>query len=99
MKQALRTGLFSAVGIAILLGAIRAGAADAQATQRDIDALSKASLIYIATVRKDGTQSKSTPVWFTTSPNNVVLIETGPQTWKAKRINRGSPALIWIGSA
>ena len=24
---------------------------------------------------------------------------TGPDTWKAKRIRRGSPVLVWIGSA
>ncbi len=27
----------------------------------------------------------------------LVLIETSPTSWKAKRIRRGSPALIWIG--
>ncbi len=70
----------------------------AQATARDIDAFSQASLIYIATVRKDGNQSSSTPVWFTTTDDHVLLIETGPDSWKAKRIRRGSPALIWIGS-
>jgi len=74
------------------------GDAFSQATPRDIEAFSKASLIYIATVRKDGNQSKSTPVWFTTTPDHVLLIETGPNSWKAKRIRRGSPALIWIGS-
>jgi hypothetical protein len=69
-----------------------------QASQRDIDALAKSKLIHIATVRKDGNQSRSTPVWFTTTPDHLVLLETGPQTWKAKRIRRGSPAMIWIGS-
>jgi hypothetical protein len=39
-------------------------------------------------------------VWFTiTADNNAVLIQTGPETWKAKRVRRGSPALVWIGSA
>ena len=37
-----------------------------QASHRDADALSQASVIYIATVRKDGNQSKAAPVWFTT---------------------------------
>ena len=70
----------------------------AQASQRDIDAFAKSQLVYIATVRKDGNQSRSTPVWFTTTPDHLLLIETGPQTWKAKRIRRGSPAMIWIGA-
>ncbi len=71
----------------------------AQATPRDIEALQKATYIYIGTVRKDGNQSKNTAVWFTVTPDYQVLIETGPNTWKAKRIRRGSPALIWIGTA
>lgn len=70
----------------------------AQATQRDIDALAKAQLIYIATVRKDGNQSTAAPVWFTTTPDHAVLIQTAPTTWKAKRIRRGSPTIVWIGS-
>ena len=62
--------------------------------------LSKSQLIYIATVRKDGNQSKAAPVWFTlSSDTSAILIQTGPQTWKAKRVRRGSPVLVWIGSA
>ena len=69
-----------------------------QATPRDIDAFSKASLVYIATVRKDGNQSKAAPVWFTTTADHVLLINTRPESWKVKRVGRGSPALVWIGS-
>ena len=75
------------------------GSSFCQATQRDIEAFGKSKTVNIATVRKDGNQSKSTPVWFTTTADNVLLIETGPNSWKAKRIRRGSPAIIWIGSA
>ena len=60
--------------------------------------LAKSTYIYIATVRKDGNQSKAVPVWFITTSDNQVLIETGPGSWKAKRIKRGSPALVWIGT-
>src|SRR5690349_3790152 len=94
-----RSNLF--VAAAALLGAAilaTAGSARAQVTERDVDALTKASLIYIGTVRKDGNQSNNTPVWFTTTPDHQVLLETGPDTWKARRIRRGSPALIWIGA-
>jgi len=69
----------------------------AQVSQRDIDALSKASILYIATVRKDGNQSTPAPVWFTVTPDHLALIQTQPGTWKAKRIRRGSPVIIWIG--
>lgn len=74
--------------------------ARAEMSSRDTQALAGAKLIYIATVRKDGNQSKAAPVWFTMSADNkAILIQTGPNTWKAKRIKRGSPALIWIGTA
>jgi hypothetical protein len=71
----------------------------AETSPRDLAALKKASLIYVATVRKDGNQSKAAPVWFTITADNRILIETGPQTWKARRIRRGSPAIVWIGAA
>lgn len=81
------------------LVAIASAANAAPLSQRDADALAKASYVYIATVRKSGDQSRNTPVWFTTTDAGEVLIETGPQSWKAKRIRRGSPAMIWIGKA
>jgi general stress protein 26 len=73
------------------------GMALCQLSQRDLDALSKASVIYVATVRKDGNQSKAAPVWFTVTPDRLVLIQTAPTTWKAIRIRRGSPVVVWIG--
>lgn len=80
--------------------AIAASSARAEISQRDAQALSRADLIYVATVRKDGNQSKAAPVWFTLSAdNNGILIQTGPKTWKAKRIRRGSPVIVWIGTA
>ena len=71
--------------------------AAAQVSQRDLDALSTAGVLYIATVRKDGNQSNAAPVWFTITPDHLVLIQTQPTTWKAKRIRRGSPVIVWIG--
>ena len=73
------------------------GTALCQASQRDLDALSRAKLIYIGTVRKDGNQSTSAPVWFTITRDHLVLIQTSPTSWKAKRIRRGSPVIVWIG--
>jgi hypothetical protein len=78
--------------------AVSAGLAISATSPRDATALAKATYIYIATVRKDGNQSKAVPVWFITTADNQVLIETGPGSWKAKRIKRGSPALVWIGA-
>lgn len=87
----------AALAIAIASGAISARAQGVSA--RDVAALRDAKLIYIATVRKDGNQSTAVPVWFVTSADNRVLIQTAPQSWKAKRIRRGSPAIVWIGAA
>src|SRR5271167_2976807 len=89
--------LLAAAAVVLAL-ATPAATALAATSSRDADALAKATYIYIATVRKDGNQSKAVPVWFTTTADRQVLIETLPTSWKAKRIKRGSPALIWIGS-
>jgi uncharacterized membrane protein len=87
------------IAAAAVLAAIAAPAAIANAatTPRDANALAKATYIYIATVRKDGNQSKAVPVWFITTADQQVLIDTSPTSWKAKRIKRGSPTMIWIG--
>jgi general stress protein 26 len=83
--------------VALMLSNVSARAA---ISPRDQQALAKADLVYVATVRKNGTQSKAAPVWFTTgADNNSILIQTEKTTWKAKRISRGSPVLVWIGKA
>ena len=74
---------------------VLAGSPDAA---RDVGAFANQSYIYIATVRKDSNQSTAVPVWFVTTPNNQILIDTNSDSWKAKRIRRGSPVIIWLGS-
>ncbi len=99
MKSPTRT-LSLSVLCATLALLVFSSAARSEISKRDGEALAKSSLIYVATVRKDGNQSTAAPVWFTVgSDNNSILIQTGPRTWKAKRIKRGSPVLVWIGSA
>jgi hypothetical protein len=61
VKSKLRTGLV--VAAAVL--AVAASSGRTEISKRDAQALSKTGLIYIATVRKDGNQSKAAPVWFT----------------------------------
>ena len=82
---------------AAILAAV-ATPATAATSPRDTKALAQATYIYISTVRKDGNQSKAVPVWFITTADNQLLIETSPTSWKARRIKRGSPAMIWIGA-
>jgi len=89
--------MMGAVTILFILSA-SAGPGVSATSERDAASLSKSTYIYIATVRKDGNQSTAVPVWFITTSDNQVLIETGPGSWKARRIKRGSPALVWIGS-
>jgi len=96
-KSGVRTTVAVAATLAIFLGF---WPARAEISARDLQVLAKSQLILIATVRKDGNQSRAAPVWFTVSADrNAILIQTGPQTWKAKRIRRGSPVLVWIGDA
>ena len=99
IRSKLRHGRAIAIVIVSAI-AIVASSTWAEISKRDAQALGGAQLIYIATVRKDGNQSQAAPVWFTQSADNrQILIQTGPETWKAKRIRRGSPVLVWIGEA
>jgi general stress protein 26 len=94
-----RFRLAAAALLWLMSGAV-ALAVDTEISGRDLQALSKSQLIFIATVRKDGNQSKAAPIWFTVDgAAGTILIQTGSTTWKAKRIRRGSPVLVWIGDA
>src|SRR5215472_10987418 len=83
--------------IAIVTALSVLGVAYADITPRDADALAKATYLYIATVRKDGNQSRAARVWFIAGDKQV-FIDTNSASWKAKRTRRGSTMLIWIGS-
>jgi general stress protein 26 len=87
--------LFAAAALIVAVGL----PANAGTSARDADALANASYIYIATVRKDGNQSKAARVWFIASPDGQILLDTNRDSWKAKRIARGSPVIVWIGSS
>jgi len=89
-----------ALALALFTLAFAATATEVRAefTKRDADALAQTTKIFVGTVRKDGNQSRAAEVWFTTGADGTVLIQTPPATWKAKRIGRGSPAIVWIGA-
>jgi hypothetical protein len=84
---------------ALLMILVSAARLLAGTSAANLELLSKSSLVYIATVRKSGDQSKAVPIWFTTTDDGSLLINTAPDSWKAKRIKRGSPVMIWIGKA
>ena len=98
MRTSFISQVLATVATVMVVLAVASDFANAAVSERDQQALTKADLVYVATVRKNGTQSKAAPVWFTLGlDNNSILIQTGPTTWKAKRIKRGSPVLVWIG--
>jgi len=60
-------------------------------------ALRASDLIYVATRRKSGERSSVRPIWFCYDQGQL-FFTTSPTSWKAKRIARGSPLYIWVGS-
>jgi uncharacterized membrane protein len=89
---------FVSIATALVSTIAIAASASAAASARDITALGDASYLYIATVRKDGNQSTAAPVWFIAKSDSEILIDTNTDSWKAKRIGRSSPVLVWIGT-
>jgi len=69
----------------------------AATSKRDTDALAKATYIYIATVAKTATKAKRAGLVL--RPRQAGPHRNLADQWKAKRIKRGSPAMIWIGCA
>jgi PPOX class probable F420-dependent enzyme len=63
-----------------------------------VAALKASKQIYVATHRHDGTQSKVVPVWFMFD-GDAIYFATGPDSYKARRIAKGSPLEVWVGSA
>jgi PPOX class probable F420-dependent enzyme len=64
----------------------------------DVDrALRSAKNIYVATRRADGSPSKVVPVWFMYDGESICF-STAPDSYKARRIKRGSPLLVWVGA-
>lgn len=64
----------------------------------DLDqALKTAKEIYLATRRPSGEQSSVAPVWFMYE-GGAIYFATAPHSYKARRIRRGSPVEVWVGS-
>lgn len=54
--------------------------------------------IYVATRRKSGTRSTIAPIWFWYDGGDELFFTTSPKSWKARRLKRGSPLYVWVGS-
>ena len=77
---------------------VRPGWARAASVSPATEAALRASdLIYVATRRKSGERSSVRPIWFYYDEGRL-FFTTSPDSWKAKRIARGSPLYIWVGS-
>jgi PPOX class probable F420-dependent enzyme len=61
-------------------------------------ALKTAKQLFVATRRADGSKSDVSPIWFMFD-GEAVYFTTGPDSYKAKRIAKGSPVLVWVGSS
>jgi general stress protein 26 len=99
MKRFVTLSILTAA-MALTISILTAGPAGcAGFTDPELKAFDQATTVYVATVRKDGNQSTSAPVWFTMSANRAqLLIQAHKGSWKDKRIRRGSPVIVWIGS-
>ena len=85
------------LALALSLAAI--AAAGAATFAPDVGtALRSAKQLYVATRRKDGSQSSVVPVWFMYD-GEAIYFTTAPDSHKAKRIAAGSPLLGWVGAA
>jgi len=72
------------------------GAADlAPDVQRS---LRESKEILVATRRKSGTRSTIAPIWFWYDGGDELFFTTSPKSWKARRLKRGSPLYVWVGS-
>jgi PPOX class probable F420-dependent enzyme len=77
--------------------AVAAGTVAATFPPSVVKALETSKNLYVATQRKDGTQSDVAPIWFMYD-GDAVYFTTVPDSYKAKRIQRGSPVLVWVGA-
>jgi len=91
MVMSLITGVVFAIACATI-------AAAASFPSDVVTALRSSKQLYVATRRADGSQSKVVPVWFMFD-GDAIYFATAPQSYKARRIRRGSPLFVWVGSA
>lgn len=88
--------------IKVLVGGVLAMALPSKPRGQEVpesleDLLREADLIYVATQRRSGERSSSKPIWFMYDQGKIFFI-TSPNSWKAKRIRRGSPLFINVGA-
>jgi hypothetical protein len=83
------------VAVVLATLASQSGIATAAATERDVSALANSTYVYIATVRKDGNQSKAAPVWFVMNEHNRSCSTPTPAAGKSGA--SGGAVRYWCG--
>jgi len=84
--------------LATAAGVVAVALAGAASFPPDVTrALGTEKHLYVATKRKDGSQSAVAPIWFMYD-GNAIYFTTAPGSHKATRIAAGSPLLVWVGS-
>ena len=83
--------------LAVTAMVLGAAVASARFAPDVAEGLGSAKQIYVATRRADGSQSKVAPVWFMYD-GDAIYFMTLPNNYKARRIRKGSPLLVWVGS-
>jgi PPOX class probable F420-dependent enzyme len=87
--------MWTVLGLAVVVALAATAGAEFPPDLRK--ALANAKNLYVATRRKDGSSSKVAPIWFM-ADDDAVYFTTTPSSYKAKRIAKGSPVLVWVGS-
>jgi len=89
----------AAVALAVALGGLCMVTASRAGTvsPKTKELLQSSSYIYTATQRQSGETSESVPIWFMWDGERI-FFTTSPESWKARRIARGSPLFINVGS-
>jgi hypothetical protein len=82
----------------VLGGVFAAAIASARFSSEVTSALLTSKEIYVATKRANGSLSNVVPVWFMFD-GDAIYFATLPSSYKAKRIKKGSPLYVWVGSA
>jgi PPOX class probable F420-dependent enzyme len=84
--------------LAVAIVVLAAAVAGAQLAPEVREALGSAKQLYVATRRADGSMSTPAPIWFMFD-GNAVYFTTDRGSYKAKRIAKGSPVLVWVGTS
>ena len=87
-----RSGL-SILTASLVVSAVAGAGLDARVQ----DALRSAKEIHVSTQRKDGSRSKSAPVWFMYE-SDAIYFSTLASSYKARRLKDGGPIYVSVGS-